>query len=161
MSSSFKVKNFDITPLETLNISYFDNQISGHSCLLKGKDFPQLIYKPYHINEEYFYEAISKTKQHPLLHFIPTYYGTYQISKSQLENLAEQIPRPESPEPETEESSHEVETNYNSQEELQSPNSESSLGNSYSKTEWIKSLCQHRFNENNTSNTSIYFGSFT
>jgi len=155
--SSFKVKSFDMTPLESPSLSYFSNQISGHSCILKGTANPQCIYKPYDRNEGDFYESISKNKEHPLSNFIPTFYGTFQMPKSILEEVASQICRQEPLPLESEENSPEVDIQSNSPEDIQSPLSDTMSCGSSSRTEWLKNLFLHRFNESNTSNAISVF----
>jgi len=139
-----------MTPLESPNLSYFRNQISGHSCLLKGTSNSQCIYKPYDPIEGHFYESISKNKDHPLSSFTPAYYGTFQFPKATLEEFASQICRPSSSQSDSEENSHEVDIQSHSPEEIHSPLSDSPPCSNNSRTEWFKNLFLNRFNESNT-----------
>jgi len=154
--SSFKVQPFDMIPLESPNLSYFGNQISGHSCLLKGTASPQCLYKPYDSNERDFYETISKNKEHPLSSFIPAYYGTFQFPKATLEEIASQLGRTEMSTSESDENSQEVEIQSHSPEDLQSPLSESLSCPNSSRSEWFKNLFLNRFNESNTSKKFLF-----
>jgi len=161
MSSLLKAQNFDMNTVQNSNLSTFDNQISGHSCLFKGTENPQYIYKPYNPTEANFYEFISKKKGLPLSDFIPTYYGVSQLPKSTLEEIASQIIKEDSSLTESEENPNEpaeMETEASTARDQQNtdPNNLSSdsantLSDSQSRSEWFKNLFMSRFNGENTS----------
>lgn len=146
MSSSFKLQHSDQTPTENSNFSIFDNQISGHSCLLKD---PQYLYKPYDHNEAEFYESVLKRKNQPIVNFIPTYYGIYNMPKPLLEEFAMNICREDSPSDESEDRSNEEEIRAESPDTSENNGSDSPL--SHSRSEWFKNLFQTRFDVCDTS----------
>lgn len=151
MGSSLKVQDTENALTDTFDLSCFDNQISGHSCLLKGTSTHEYIFKPYDPNEANFYEFISKNKDHALNNFIPAYYGSPQIPKPKLEEFAaklcsKELCHEESPELPAHAS---VETdNTETSEEIASENVTRS---GQSRHEWLKHLFTRRFDENNTS----------
>lgn len=134
--------------METTNFTVFDNQISGHSCLLKGTTNPQYIYKPYDCNEAEFYESFSKKQDHPLSDFIPTYYGVFHMPKPMLEEFVVNVSREESSSYENDEHSQDVDLNNNSHESLETTETDSP--NAQSRSEWLKNLLITRLNDSDT-----------
>src|SRR4051812_47494869 len=115
MSSSLKLQSLEAVTVENTDLACFDNQISGHSCLLKGTTNPQYLYKPFDHNEADFYEYISKNKHLALYNFTAPYYGTMLIPKRQLEDVASKVCK--------EETSSEENSESSTEEEVQSPDS--------------------------------------
>lgn len=151
MSSTLKSQSPEAVAVESTDLSCFDNQISGHSVLLKGTTSPQHIYKPYDRNEADFYEYILKNKHLALYNFIAPYYGVMLIPKRKLEDVVSKVCKEETSSEDNEESTIE--------EDIQSPDSynnaknvpESVQSNIQARSEWLKELFSKRFNESNTS----------
>jgi len=150
MSSSLEDQNKDSTNLESTNISYFGNQVSGHSCLLKGTSNSYYIYKPFNLNEAEFYENITKNKELALSSFVAGYHGIMNLPKPIIDEFASKINQIESLVPENQEkiipSTNEL--NSNSPEKHQKGSPVTILR---TKKEWFKQLFLKRFDNNTTS----------
>jgi hypothetical protein len=149
MSSSLKEQTTMTNTVDCTDLSYFDNQISGHSCLLKGTDNPEFLYKPFDRTEAEFYEFLAQHKEHILQNFIPNYYGILKMPKPVLQDIASQICSKEASPTYQLETSDEADNTSNS-EENHSGTSDSTNECTNSRSEWFKNLFLHRFNEKNT-----------
>jgi len=145
MSSSLKLQSLDSIPsitVESADLSYFDNQVSGHSCLLKGVDNPEFLYKPFDRTEAHFYEFLAKHKEHCLQNFIPNYYGILKMPKPVLQDIATQMCSKDTSPTLSEEEGNDSEENHSGTSE-----NANDVGNS--RSEWFKNLFSNRFNEQN------------
>ena len=153
MSSSLEVQTleqtFEQTPVGSPTLLCFNNQISGHSCLLKGSTNPKYILKPFNPNEADFYEFFSKHKEYAISRFIPSYYGTLNLPKPDLEHFAEAY-RDSPPTEEYEDLSTEVDIDAVGLEH-QDCTLETEDTSTQSKAKWFKNLVMKRFNESDTS----------
>ncbi len=148
MSSALEDQNKDSTTLESTDISYFGNQVSGHSCLLKGTSDSFIIYKPFNLNEAEFYENITKNKDLAISNFTAEYHGILHLPKFVLDEFASKISQIESLVPESQENIKQP------GDELNEPEKKSDIPPTIMRTkkEWFKQLFQKRFDNSVTSN---------
>lgn len=152
MSSSLKLQTPQLVTVESsTDLSTFDNQISGHSCLLKGSTTSKYLYKPYDENEAEFYEYLSKNKQLALYGFTAPYYGTLLIPKRKLEEMAAKVSKEETSSEENDESSTEEEISPENSINVKNLPESVTQNTVQAKSEWFKELFAKRFDETNTS----------
>jgi len=152
MSSALEDQNKDSTTLESTDISYFGNQVSGHSCLLKGTSDSYVIYKPFNLNEAEFYENITKNKDLAISNFVAEYHGILHLPKFVLDEFASKISQIESLVPESQENIKQPADESNGPEKNSDVLSGKTPTVLRTKKEWFKQLFQKRFDNSITSN---------
>ena len=145
--------------LSNTHLMTFDNQISGHSCLLKPSTTSKSILKPYNQNEADFYELVTHKTECPIVQFIPAYYGLTHLPKLLMENVAHKILGDSSPSDESDDSKESagsmtevteaVETNPEVQPESVKGTPSDCL---QSKSNFVKNLFATRFDQTNDCN---------
>ena len=150
--------------LTNTHLMTFDNQISGHSCLLKPSTTSKSILKPYNRNEADFYELVTHKTGCPIVQFIPAYYGLLLLPARLMENMAHEILRDSSPSDESEDSKEsegsmtEVGEAIETSSEVQSESAKETPSSCLqSKSNFVKNLFATRFDQKNDCNSFMIF----